>query len=90
MTKTGHLFYEYFNGGFMNIVNAKFDLNSDLLMSYTYGPGIDNLLAITVHGNGAPVTYRAITDHLGTVHALAGASGIHCVTLQREQYLGQI
>ena len=39
------------------------------------GPGIDNLLALTVHGTTETNTYFAITDHLGTIHALADDTG---------------
>ena len=46
-----------------------------LLRSYTWGPGIDNLLALTVHTGATARTYYAIKDHLGSVHALVDASG---------------
>ncbi|MCF7855316.1 MAG: DUF2778 domain-containing protein [Candidatus Pacebacteria bacterium] len=46
-----------------------------LLRTYTWGPGIDNLLAITVHGAAETNTYFALTDHLGTIHALADDTG---------------
>ena len=62
------------------------DLAEDgtVLRSYTWGPGIDNLLAITDHR--ADATWFALTDlsacgtdaqagHLGTVHALVDANG---------------
>ena len=54
---------------------ADLDPSGNLLMSYTYGPGVDNLLAVSVHASGAPVTYHTITDRLGTVHALADSAG---------------
>ena len=54
---------------------ADLDASGNLLMSYTYGPGIDNLLAVTLYGGDAPETYHAITDRLGTIHALADTSG---------------
>jgi len=46
-----------------------------LLRSYTWGPGIDNLLALTVHTGATARTYYAIKDHLGSVQALVDASG---------------
>ncbi|MCF7855319.1 MAG: hypothetical protein K9N51_11020, partial [Candidatus Pacebacteria bacterium] len=54
---------------------ADVDDSGNLLRTYTWGPGIDNLLAITVHGATETNTYYALTDHLGTVHALANESG---------------
>ncbi len=49
--------------------------NGTILRSYTYGPGIDNLLALTDHTTATPTTYFALTDHLGTVHAFADETG---------------
>jgi len=40
-----------------------------LQRSYTWGPGVDNLLAMTDHTGTNPVTYYFLTDHLGTIHA---------------------
>ena len=40
--------------------------------TYTWGPGIDNLLAVTT-GQGA--TYRAITDMQGSIHGFVNSSG---------------
>ncbi|MCF7855314.1 MAG: hypothetical protein K9N51_10995 [Candidatus Pacebacteria bacterium] len=54
---------------------ADTDATGAVLRSYTYGPGIDNLLAITVHGATETNTYYALTDHLGTIHALADDTG---------------
>jgi RHS repeat-associated protein len=53
------------------------DLNSTggLIRSYVWGPGIDNLLATTVRTGATAKTYFALTDHLGTVHALSDSSG---------------
>jgi len=52
---------------------AEVDDNGNLQKSYTWGPGIDNLLAYTDHTTTN--TYYMITDHLGTVHAVANSSG---------------
>ncbi|MCF7855312.1 MAG: hypothetical protein K9N51_10985 [Candidatus Pacebacteria bacterium] len=54
---------------------ADTDATGALLRSYTWGSGIDNLLAITVHGATETNTYYAITDHLGTVRALTDDTG---------------
>ena len=39
-----------------------------------YGPGIDNILSMTVHG-GTTQTYYYVKDHLGSVLALTDSSG---------------
>lgn len=54
------------------------DLNQTggLVRSYVWGPGIDNLLAITVHTGATVKVYFALTDHLRTVHALADTNGV--------------
>ena len=46
-----------------------------LLRSYTWGPGIDNLLALTVHTGTTARTYYAIKDHLGSVLAMVDTTG---------------
>ena len=56
-------------------VIAEVDGDGNLLRSYTWGPGIDNLLAFTDYTEGETNTYYALTDHLGTVHALADETG---------------
>jgi len=53
---------------------AEVDSSGNPLKSYTWGPGIDNLLAITTYGTETN-TYYALTDHLGTVTALADETG---------------
>jgi YD repeat-containing protein len=55
---------------------ADLDESGAILRSYTWGPGIDNLLALTVHGATETNIYFAITDHLGTVHGLADDTGV--------------
>jgi RHS repeat-associated protein len=54
------------------------DVNSTggVIRSYTWGPGIDNLLAMTVRTGSVAKTYYTLTDHLGTVHALMDTNGI--------------
>ena len=52
------------------------DLNATggLLRAYTYGPGIDNILAMTAYG-GTTGTYYYVKDHLGAVLALTDKDG---------------
>jgi len=51
------------------------DASGTPLRSYTWGTGIDNLLAMTVYTTGATNTYYAVKDHLGSVQALVNSSG---------------
>ena len=55
-------------------VVADLDANGQVVRSYIHAPGIDRLLAIVVHG-ATDTKYACLTDHLGTVHALADAAG---------------
>jgi RHS repeat-associated protein len=57
-------------------VIAELDAAGTLQRSYTHGPGIDNILAMTVHTNTATNTYYFLKDHLGTVHAVTDDSGL--------------
>ena len=57
-------------------VVADLDGTGGLVRTYTYGPGIDNLLAMTVHTGATARTYFYLTDHLGSVHALADETGV--------------
>ena len=54
---------------------ADTDSSGTLLRSYTWGPGIDNLLAVTCHSGSSSTTYYALTDIQGTVHGFADAGG---------------
>ncbi len=56
-------------------VVADTDADGNLLRTYTWGPGVDCLLCVTVYGTEATNTYYALTDHLGTVHALVDGTG---------------
>ncbi len=56
-------------------VLAEVDNTGELIRSYVWGPGIDNLLAFTDYTGGETNTYYALTDHLGTVHAMVDESG---------------
>jgi len=53
------------------------DLNAtgSLVRAYTYGPGIDNILSMTVYGT-ATNTYYYLKDHLGSVLALTSTNGV--------------
>jgi RHS repeat-associated protein len=46
-----------------------------LVRTYVWGPGIDNLLAMTVHTGAVAQTYYAIRDHLGSVQAMVNTNG---------------
>ncbi len=55
------------------------DLNATggLVRTYVYGPGIDNILSITLYGAGAtPRSYYYLKDHLNSVLALADTNGV--------------
>ena len=54
---------------------ADLDAAGAVVRSYTWGPGIDNLLAVTCHSGSSATTYYALTDIQGTVHGFADASG---------------
>ena len=56
-------------------VLADLDATGGVVRSYVWGPGVDNLLAMTVGAGSNAVTYYPITDRLGTLHALANGSG---------------
>lgn len=58
-----------------NQVAADLDENGELIRSYTWGPGIDNLLSMTVHGATETNTYYALKDHQNSVLALTDAAG---------------
>lgn len=53
------------------------DLNSTggLVRSYVWGPGIDNLLSMTVHTGTTAKTYYALTDQQRSVHAMVDETG---------------
>jgi RHS repeat-associated protein len=82
-TTGGSTVYHAYNG-FQCI--ADLDASGKLLRSYTWGQGIDNLLAVTVYTNSItqsgtnaltqfPVTFYAIKDHLGSVQTLVDSNG---------------
>ena len=54
---------------------ADIDAAGAVVRSYTWGPGIDNLLAVTCHSGSSATTYYALTDIQGTVHGFADAGG---------------
>jgi len=64
---TNHLVYDGIH------VAAEVDASGILKWSYTYGPGIDNILAMTDHETGS--TYYFLTDHIGTVHGVVDGTG---------------
>ena len=56
-------------------VMADVTATGSLIRTYSYSAGIDNLSAITVHTGAVAKTYYCLTDHAGTVHALADNTG---------------
>jgi RHS repeat-associated protein len=54
---------------------ADIDASGNLLRSYAWCQGIDNLLAMTVYGTSETNTFYPIKDHLGSVQALVNAQG---------------
>jgi len=64
--------YFVYNG---NQVVADLDGSGNLLRTYVWGTGIDNLLSMTTYGATATNRYYAIKDHQNTVLALVDATG---------------
>ncbi|WP_372808806.1 DUF6531 domain-containing protein, partial [Pontiella sp.] len=62
--------YYIYNG---NQVVADLDASGNLLRTYVWGKGIDNLLSFTDHASNA--TYYPVKDHQNTVLALVDGSG---------------
>lgn len=60
-----------------NQVVADLDASGNILRTYTWGPGIDNLLSMTIHNTSdlTPKTYYPLKDHLNSVLAFTDASG---------------
>jgi RHS repeat-associated protein len=61
-------------------VVADLDATGGVLRAYSYGPGIDNILSMTVRTNDGGTTsvssvFYYVKDHLGSVHALVDAAG---------------
>ena len=56
-------------------VIAEVNTSGDLLKSYTYGGGVDELLSITTHGTSTS-TYYYISDHIGSITALIDTNGV--------------
>ncbi|MBT7067384.1 MAG: hypothetical protein HN919_13855, partial [Verrucomicrobia bacterium] len=54
---------------------ADVDANGDLVRSFQAGPGVDNWLSMTVHTGAMDVAYYYLTDHVGTVYAVADEEG---------------
>jgi RHS repeat-associated protein len=70
-------------------VVADLDGSGNLLRTYVWGPGIDNLLSMTVHTNGgsqASATYFAIKDHQNSVIAMVDSAGSAVETYEYDAY----
>jgi len=65
---------------------ADVDLSGEITASYTWGTGIDNLLAVTVHGDTTTNTYYAVKDHLNSIHALIDESGNTVMTVNYDAW----
>lgn len=66
---TNHLIYDGVH------VIAEVNATGGVLRSYTWGLGVDNLLAMSVPSGATTNDYFMLTDHLGTVHAVADEDG---------------
>jgi RHS repeat-associated protein len=71
-TTGGATVYHAYNG---DVCIADLDASGKLLRSYTWGQGVDNLLAMTVYSTSETNAFYAIKDHLGSVHALVNSQG---------------
>jgi RHS repeat-associated protein len=58
----------------MDVV-ADTDASGNLLRSYVHGPGVDDILAMTIHFGPNAGTYFYLKDHLGSVLALTDDDG---------------
>jgi len=58
-----------------NQIVADLDASGNLLRTYTWGTGIDNLLALTTYSTTATNTYYPIKDQLGTILAMVDSTG---------------
>lgn len=72
MAETGQTNYMVYHGGH---VVAEVNAAGTLLKSYTHGPGIDNILAMTIYEGETAGTYYYLRDHLGSVIAITDSSG---------------
>jgi RHS repeat-associated protein len=54
---------------------ADLDATGAVVRAYVYGPGIDNLLAMTTYSATETNTYYYLTDHLGSVIAITDGQG---------------
>ena len=72
MAEGGRTNYMVYHGGH---VVAEVDAAGTLLKSYTHGPGIDNILAMTVYEGENAGTYYYLRDHLGSVIAITDSGG---------------
>ncbi len=71
MTVTGQTTYFVYDG--VHVI-ADVNTNGSVLRTYQYGPGVDNVLSMTVYG-ASTQTYYYLKDHLGSVLALTDHSG---------------
>lgn len=55
---------------------AEVDNTGGLRRAYTRGPGVDNWFAMTIYTGVTVKSYFYLTDHQGTVHAIADETGV--------------
>ena len=55
---------------------AEMDGAGNVVRTYTYGPGVDDILAMTIHGSSGTTNYYYLKDLANTVLALANSSGL--------------
>jgi RHS repeat-associated protein len=54
---------------------AEMDGAGNVVRTYTYGPGMDDILSMTIHGSSGTTNYYYLKDLSNTVLALANSSG---------------
>ncbi len=65
---------EYYVHSGVNII-ADLDENKELLRSYSYAPGYDNIISMTTYGDSETNTYFYIRNHNNSVVALVDENG---------------
>ena len=69
-----------------NQIVADLDGDGNVLRTYTWGSGIDNLLALTTYSTTATNTYYPIKDHQNSILALVDGTGSVVETYQYDAY----
>lgn len=69
---------------------AEVGTSGSLVRSYVYGPGIDNILSMTVHTGATAQTYYYVKDHLGSVQAIVDSTGTNIVESYKYDAWGNV